>query len=59
MAFLVIVSGLEQYLAYKVGLVSGKFYEVLGNKDTAAFKSHNFYSLLLIGIRSEWSRLPL
>ena len=31
------VSGLEQFLAYKVGLVTGQFYEVLNNRDLDGF----------------------
>ena len=50
MAFLVIAAGLEQFVAFKVGLVTGKFYEVLGNKDKVAFKDHIVYSLLVIGL---------
>jgi hypothetical protein len=49
MAFLLILSGLEQYLIFKVGLITGKFYEVLGNKDSDHFSAHITYSLLLIG----------
>ena len=31
------VSGLEQFLAYKVGLVTGQFYEVLNDRDLDGF----------------------
>ena len=51
MAYLIVIAGLEEYLAFKVGLLSGRFYEVLGNKDQESFKSHIFYCLVVIGLR--------
>ena len=46
---LLLISGLEQFLAYRVGLISGEFYEVLGKKDLDGFTSAVLVSLLLIG----------
>ena len=45
---LLAVSGAEQFLAYKVGLVTGQFYEVLGNRDLAGFRRVSLNSLLVI-----------
>ncbi len=45
---LLLVSGAEQFLAYRVGLVTGQFYEVLGNKDLDGFKRVSLNSLLVI-----------
>jgi len=39
---------LEQYFAYKTGLLSGLFYKVLGNKDLEEFKDACLYSLMII-----------
>ena len=38
----------EQVVIYHVGLVPSQYYRVLGDKDTAGFKSHTFYALSLI-----------
>ena len=39
---------LEQFLAYKTGLLSGLFYKVLGNKDLDEFQDACLYSLMII-----------
>ena len=44
-----IISCLEQFLAYKVGIISGRFYEVLGNKDLDQFTTAVLNSLIIIG----------
>ena len=43
---LLVASSMEQFLAYKVGLISGKFYEILGNKNQDLFVSHVIYRQL-------------
>ena len=45
---LLLISGIEQLLAYKVGLISGQFYEVLGKKDLDGFTDSVLYSFVLI-----------
>ena len=40
---LLIIASTEQFLAYKVGLISGAFYETLGNKDEKEFWHHVIY----------------
>ena len=45
---LILAASVEQFLAYKVGLITGGFYEILGNKEEKAFMHHCFYSLALI-----------
>ncbi len=41
----------EQFVAYKVGLITGAFYEVLGEKDRDGFTRQVLYSLgLLVSI---------
>ena len=42
-ASLIIIASTEQFLAYKVGLISGAFYETLGNKDETEFWQHVIY----------------
>ena len=34
---LLLLCGLEQYLAYEVGLIAGQFFKVLGDKDLDSF----------------------
>ena len=41
-------SGVEQFLGYRVGLISGQFYNVLGSKDKPAFIQVTWHSLILI-----------
>ena len=43
-----IIASTEQFLAYKVGLISGAFYEILGNKDQNEFLNHVIYSIALL-----------
>ena len=43
-----IIASTEQFLAYKVGLISGAFYEILGNKDKNGFLNHVIYSVALL-----------
>ena len=43
-----IIASTEQFLAYKVGLISGAFYEILGNKDQNGFLNHVIYSVALL-----------
>ena len=45
---LILAASVEQFLAYKVGLITGGFYEILGNKEENAFLHHCIYSLALI-----------
>ena len=45
---LILAEALEQFLAYKVGLISGKFYKVLEEKDKKEFVNHVMYSLAMI-----------
>ena len=42
------VSGLEQFLAYKVGLVTGQFYEVLNDRDVDGFYRVVGFSTIVI-----------
>ena len=42
------VSGLEQFLAYKVGLVTGQFYEVLNDRDLDGFYRVVGFSTIII-----------
>ena len=49
LTILLVISGLEQFLAYKVGIISGEFYEVLGNKDLDRFTTAVLNSLIVIG----------
>jgi ABC-type uncharacterized transport system fused permease/ATPase subunit len=49
LTILLVISGLEQFLAFKVGLISGEFYEVLGNKDLDRFMTAVLNSLIIIG----------
>jgi ABC-type uncharacterized transport system fused permease/ATPase subunit len=49
LTILLVISGLEQFLAFKVGLISGEFYEVLGNKDLDRFTTAVLNSLIIIG----------
>ena len=46
--FLLIVSGGEQFLVYKVGLITGTFYQVLGEKNKDGFFKHVIYSLSIL-----------
>lgn len=41
-------SGVEQFLGYRVGLISGQFYNVLGSKDKPAFIEVTWHSIILI-----------
>ena len=45
---LVCVCALEQFLAYKIGMVPGQFYKVLGGKDYDGFLKTTLFSLILI-----------
>ena len=45
---LVVIASVEQFLVYKVGLISGAFYEILGNKDGKEFTNHVIYSVALL-----------
>ena len=45
---LILAASVEQFLAYKVGLITGGFYEILGGKEQKAFVRHCLYSLALI-----------
>ena len=42
------LAGTEQWLAYLVGLISGQYYQVLGEKDKGAFRSVTAVSLAII-----------
>ena len=42
------VSGIEQYLVYRVGLITGAFYQVLGEKNKPAFINHVMTSLVTL-----------
>ena len=42
------VSGLEQFLAYKVGLVTGQFYELLNDRDVDGFYRVVGFSTIVI-----------
>lgn len=41
-------AALEQFLAYRVGLISGLFYKVLGDKDIEGFRTAVWKSVLQI-----------
>jgi len=45
---LLLTSGLEQFLAYETGLLSGLFFKVLGDKDIESFRSACIKSLFII-----------
>nr|QTW43714.1 ABCD4 [Eurytemora affinis] len=47
-ALLLLTSGLEQFLAYRVGIISGKFFNVLGSKNLEEFKSLCILSILIV-----------
>lgn len=48
MVLLVILSGLEQWLALYVGLISGGYYKVLGDQDWSGFKTTTLDATLKI-----------
>ena len=41
-------SAVEEFLGYRVGLISGQFYNVLGSKDRPGFIEVSWQSLILI-----------
>ena len=41
-------SAVEEFLSYRVGLISGQFYNALGSKDKAEFIEVTWQSLILI-----------
>ena len=41
-------SGIEEFLSYRVGLISGQFYNALGSKDKSEFIEVTWQSLILI-----------
>jgi ABC-type uncharacterized transport system fused permease/ATPase subunit len=45
---LILVASVEQYLIYKVGLITGEFYQVLGEKNQDAFTLTVLNSLALL-----------
>ena len=45
---LILINGLEQYLAYRIGLISGHFYNVLGKRSKPGFIEATWQSLILI-----------
>ena len=45
---LLFFSGVEQFLAYRVGLISGKFYNVLGKKSKPGFIEATWHSAIII-----------
>ena len=45
---LLLAASVEQFLAYKVGLISGAFYEIFGKKDQDAFWVHVIYCLAIL-----------
>ena len=46
--FILHFSGVEQFVGYRVGLISGQFYNVLGSKDKPGFIQVSWQSLILI-----------
>lgn len=45
---LLLTSGLEQYLAYEVGIIAGQFFGVLGEKDLERFKTICIKNIVLV-----------
>jgi len=45
---LLVSSGLEQFLAYETGLLSGMFFKVLGDKDLDSFRTAVLKSVMII-----------
>ena len=43
-----VFSAVEEFLGYRVGLISGQFYNVLGSKDRPGFVEVSWQSLILI-----------
>ena len=43
-----VFSAVEEFLGYRVGLISGQFYNVLGSKDRPGFIEVSWQSLILI-----------
>jgi ABC-type uncharacterized transport system fused permease/ATPase subunit len=48
LVLVVTATGTEQFLTYRVGLVSGQFYKVLGDKDAVGFRSAVLSSFAVI-----------
>jgi len=48
LGLLLLTSGLEQYLAYNVGIISGQFFKVLGEKDLEGFKTVCIRNILIL-----------
>ncbi|XP_014787531.1 lysosomal cobalamin transporter ABCD4 isoform X2 [Octopus bimaculoides] len=46
--FLLLLSMLEQFIIYKLGLIPSQYYKILGNKDAVSFKSITIRALLII-----------
>ncbi|GAB1609739.1 ATP-binding cassette sub-family D member 4-like isoform X2 [Argonauta hians] len=50
--FLLLLSILEQYVIYKIGLIPSQYYKILGDKDSLAFRNTTIQAFIIIIVQA-------